>query len=175
MIFTSTDISGVLVVDVEPSADERGLFARTFDRDAFVAHGLQPPMQQCSTSFNPVAHTLRGLHYQAAPHDETKLVRCTRGAAFDVAVDLRSSSPTYLAWVGFELTADNRRALYISPGVAHGFMTLAADTELLYQIEGSYIPEAARGLRWNDPAIDISWPFEPALMSQRDARFEDHA
>lgn len=174
MIFTPTPLAGAFIVEVEPQADERGLFARTFCAEEFARHGLCASFPQCSTSFNHKAGTLRGLHYQAAPHAEAKLVRATAGAIFDVIVDLRAGSQTHRAWFGVELTATNRRALYIPEGLAHGFQTLADGAEVFYQISRPYVPEAARGARWDDPAFGISWPPAAArTISDRDRNWPD--
>lgn len=169
MIFLCTELPGVFVVEVEAKADDRGLFARTYCRDEFTARGLCVEWPQCNVSFNTRAGTLRGLHWQAAPHEEVKLVRCTSGAAFDVVVDLRPGSPTYGKWVSVEITATNRRAVYIPGGCAHGFQTLADATELFYQMSATYVPEAARGVRYDDPTLSIVWPAPPAVISDRDA------
>lgn len=177
MLFRETAIAGAWEIEVEPSSDERGLFARTFDAAEFAARGLSTEMVECSTSFNARAATLRGLHLQADPHGECKLIRCTAGAVFDVLVDLRPDSPSYLSWHGAELTAERRNALYAPRGVAHGFQTLADASELLYMIDRPYEPSSARGVRWDDPAFAIRWP-EPAgerIMSDRDRSYPDHA
>ena len=173
MIFTETSIAGVWLIEPERVADERGFFARTWDRDEFSLRGLDPRLVQCSISFNHLRGTLRGLHYQAAPHEENKLVRCTSGALFDVALDLRPDSPTFKQWFGTELSADNRLALYVPQGCAHGFLTLAAATEVSYQITQFYAPEAARGVRWDDPAFGIAWPGEVEVISERDRTYPD--
>ena len=176
MRFTETPVAGALVVEPEPIEDERGFFARTFSVEEFAARGLDTRVDQCSVSFNARAGTLRGMHYQEAPHGETKLVRCTRGGIYDVALDLRPGSPTYLRWAGVELSADDGRALYIPEGCAHGFQSLADGTEVLYQISTPYVPSAARGVRWDDPAFGIDWPPAPAggrTMSERDAEYPD--
>jgi dTDP-4-dehydrorhamnose 3,5-epimerase len=176
MLFRETPIGGAWVVDVEPIADERGLFARTFDANLFEERGLSGEVIQCSTSLSPVAPTLRGLHYQADPHGECKLVRCTAGAVYDVLVDLRPSSPTHCRWYAVELSSENRRALYIPPGVAHGFQTLVDGSEMLYMIDRRYRPEAARGVRWDDPTFGIEWP-DPVgarIMSERDRTYSDY-
>ena len=174
MRFTETELAGVLVVDPEPTSDERGLFARTFDSAEFARRGLRSHFPQCSVSFNTHAATLRGMHYQAAPHGEAKLVRCTAGGVFDVAVDLREGSPTRGRWVGVELTAANRRGLYVPEGCAHGFQTLADATEVFYQISAEYVPGAARGVRWDDPALGIAWPAaESRVISERDRTYPD--
>lgn len=169
MLFLPTELPGVFVIDVEPKADDRGLFARTYCCDEFAAHGLCTGWVQCNVSFNTRAGTLRGMHWQAAPHEEVKLVRCTTGAAHDVVVDLRDGSPTYRKWVAVEITAANRRAVYIPSGCAHGFLTLVDGTELFYQMSAFYVPEAARGVRWDDPALGIAWPAPPTVVSDRDA------
>lgn len=166
-------IPGVCLIDVDYLADERGGFARTWDREAFAAHGLRTDIAQCSISFNHRRGTLRGMHYQAEPHAEVKLVRVTRGAIFDVALDLRPTSPMYCKWFATELTADNRRMLYIPKGCAHGFQTLADNTEVAYQISTAYEPAASRGVRWNDPAFGIAWPLPVSVMHPRDAAYQD--
>ena len=169
-----TEIGGVFVVEPEPIRDERGFFARVFCVDEFAAAGLITEFVQSSVSFNEQAGTLRGLHFQAEPHAETKLVRCTRGAIFDVVVDLRPDSPTYRRWLSRELTADNRLALYIPPGCAHGFQTLVAASEVLYHITPRYHAPSARGVRWNDPAFGIVWPpAERRILSERDSSYPD--
>jgi dTDP-4-dehydrorhamnose 3,5-epimerase len=174
LIFTATPLPGVWVIDPEPHADERGLFARTFCADEFARRGLETQFVQCSTSFNARAGTLRGLHYQADPHAEHKLVRVTQGAVFDVVVDLRRDSASFRRWYGVELTAANRRALYIPPGVAHGFQTLADAAEVFYQITPAYVPGAARGVRWDDPAFAVAWPAATArILSDRDRDYPD--
>jgi dTDP-4-dehydrorhamnose 3,5-epimerase len=173
MIFRDTAIAGVCVIEPERFEDDRGFFARTWDPDEFGEHGLNPELAQCSISYNRARGTLRGLHYQAAPHEEAKLVRCTAGAIFDVAADLRPDSSTFRGWFGVELSAENRLALYVPEGCAHGFLTLAEDSEVHYQISQAYVPEAGRGVRWNDPAFAIRWPAEVILMNERDASYED--
>lgn len=173
MIFTPTELAGAFVVDVEPRQDERGLFARTWCREEFAAHGLSDALAQCSVSFSPRPGTLRGMHYQAPPHEEVKIVRCTRGAIYDVIVDLRPASPTFRRWFGLELDADNRRMLYVPEGCAHGFVSLVADTEVDYRISQAYVAEAARGVRWNDPAFGIEWPRAVELISERDRSYPD--
>lgn len=173
MIFTATAIPGAFVVDPEPQLDERGLFARVFARDDFESRGLAATVVQCSVSWNAKRATLRGMHYQEAPYGECKLVRCTSGALYDVIVDLRAESPAYLRWVAVELTAENRRALYVPEGVAHGFETLADGTEVFYQISQAHHPAAARGVRWDDPAFAIRWPEPPQVVSERDRLYPD--
>jgi dTDP-4-dehydrorhamnose 3,5-epimerase len=171
MIFTQSPLSGAYVVDMQPHPDERGFFARSYCADEFAAHGLGPELRQCSVSYNARKGTLRGMHYQSAPHEEHKLVRCTAGAIFDVIVDIRPASPTYRRWFGAELTAANRRSLFIPPGFAHGFMSLTDDAEVYYMISVAHAPKFSRGLRWNDPAFAIEWPFPPAVISERDAGY----
>jgi dTDP-4-dehydrorhamnose 3,5-epimerase len=173
MRFIDTAIPGVVVVDIEPREDERGAFARLQCPDEFAAAGHPFAPAQTSLSRNPRAGTLRGMHYQAAPHAETKLVRAVRGRMFDVALDLRPASPTYRRWVAQELSAQNGRALLIPEGVAHGFLTLEPDTDVLYQISPAFQPGHEAGVRWDDPAFGISWPAQPALISPRDATYPD--
>ena len=168
MKFEPTGIEGAFVVHVEARDDERGFFARAYCADEFRANGIELPIAQCSISFNRIAGTLRGLHYQAKPHEETKLVRCTRGAIFDVVLDVRRGSTTYLQWRSIELSGDNRRMLVVPPGCAHGFQSLVDACEVFYQISVPYQPESARGLRWDDPAFAIPWPIKTPLLSQAD-------
>jgi dTDP-4-dehydrorhamnose 3,5-epimerase len=178
VIVRPTEIPGVCVVELQPVGDERGAFARTFDADLFAAHGLDPRVAQCNTSFNRCAGTLRGLHIQLAPFGEGKLVRCTRGRIFDVAVDLRPDSPTHRRSVGFELDCAGTRSLFIPPGCAHGFQTLAEDSEVHYQMTVPFVPAAASGVRWDDPAFSIDWPEPPSggrILSERDRAFPDYA
>jgi dTDP-4-dehydrorhamnose 3,5-epimerase len=173
MRITPTRVAGVFLLDVEPHVDERGSFSRIWCRREFTGAGLDTEVAQASLSFNVRKGTLRGLHFQAPPHEEVKIVRCTRGAIFDVAVDLRAGSPTFKQWVSVELTADNRRALYIPVGCAHGFQTLLPDTEVLYQMSTFHVPSAARGVRWNDPAFGIHWPDDNRVISERDRSYPD--
>jgi dTDP-4-dehydrorhamnose 3,5-epimerase len=173
MTFRETAIEGVWVVEPELYEDERGFFARTWDTEEFDRRGLTGRLVQCSISFNRRRGTLRGMHYQAAPHEEAKLVRCTSGSIFDVAVDLRAESPTYCRWFGTELSAENRLALYVPEGCAHGFLTLTDGAEVAYQISEFHSPDAARGLRWNDPAIEIEWPGEVVVVNERDRSYPD--
>ena len=177
MKFIETPLPGAWVIELEELSDERGWFARTFDAEEFHSRGLNPDVVQCNASFNHRAGTLRGMHYQAAPHGESKLVRCVRGAIFDVAVDLRPDSPTYRAWHGLELSAENRSAFYIPAGLAHGFQTLTDDSEVLYQMGNHYVPEVARGVRWDDPAFAIQWPALDGerVISDKDASYPDFA
>ncbi|HVC97962.1 MAG TPA: dTDP-4-dehydrorhamnose 3,5-epimerase family protein [Pirellulales bacterium] len=168
MRFSETRLEGACLVDLEPLADDRGFFARAFCQREFLARGVHAELIQVNLAFTRRRGTLRGLHYQAAPFEEAKLVRCVRGAAHVVAVDLRPDSPTYLGWDGVDLTADNRRALYVPPGCAQGYQTLVDDTELLYQMSQFHTPSAARGVRYDDPAFGIEWPLDIAMISKAD-------
>jgi dTDP-4-dehydrorhamnose 3,5-epimerase len=168
MIFRELPLAGAFVLEPERLEDERGFFARTFCREELEEHGLDPTVAQCSLSFNRRRGTLRGMHYQAPPAEEAKLVRCVRGAIHDVIVDLRAGSPTFLRHAAARLDADNRLALYVPPGFAHGFQTLADDTELYYQMSAPYAPEHARGFRHDDPELGIAWPLPVAVISERD-------
>ncbi|MGH6911363.1 MAG: dTDP-4-dehydrorhamnose 3,5-epimerase family protein [Phenylobacterium sp.] len=174
MRFSPSGIDGVVVVDIEARTDERGAFARLQCPEEFTAAGHSFTPAQTSLSRNPHALTLRGMHYQPAPHAEVKLVRAVRGRIFDVAVDLRPASPTYRRWTASELSAENGRALLIGEGIAHGFLTLEPDTDVLYQISPSFEPGHEAGVRWDDPAFAIAWPAAPALISPRDAAYPDH-
>lgn len=169
MIFTPTDIAGVVIVTPELLADDRGFFARTFCAREFEAAGLRPTVAQANLSFNHRAGTLRGLHFQRPPAAEAKLVRCTRGRIFDVAVDLRPGSPTYLGHVGVVLDAEQRNALYVPEGCAHGYLTLDDGCEVAYQVSEFYTPGVEGGLRWDDPALAIAWPGPIHVISDKDA------
>lgn len=173
MRFVPTPIAGVIRVEAEAHTDDRGLFARMHCPEEFAAAGIAFVPAQTSLSRNPTAGTLRGMHYQAAPNAETKLVRVTAGRAFDVAVDLREGSPTFRRWTAAELSAENLVALFIPEGVAHGFLTLEPDTDVLYQIAPGYRPGFDAGVRWNDPAFGIEWPSAPTRISLRDAGYAD--
>ena len=173
MIFTETKLKGAFIIDVEPYEDERGFFARSWCEDEFRRHGLNSRLVQCNISFNNKRGTLRGIHYQAAPFPEAKLVRCTMGAIYDVIIDLRADSTTFKQWVFVELSAENRRAFYIPEDFAHGFQTLMDHTEVFYQMSEFYHPECARGVRWDDLAFGVKWPFSPSIISQQDAGYED--
>jgi dTDP-4-dehydrorhamnose 3,5-epimerase len=168
MQFKALPIEGAFLIELELAEDARGFFARVFCAEAFAERGLKTDFEQRSLSRNRRRGTLRGLHYQAAPHEETKIVRCTRGAAFDVIVDLREASPTYLRWHAEELTAENGAGIYIPPGCAHGFQTLIDETDIYYEITPAYVPEAARGIRYDDPDLGIFWPLADAVISDRD-------
>ena len=171
MIFTESPLPGAFLIDMAPIADERGFFARAYCAEEFAAKGLGTGLRQCSVSHNTGKGTLRGLHYQKAPHEEHKLVRCTAGAIFDVIVDIRPRSPHYRRWFGTQLTAENRRSLFIPPGFAHGFITLSDDTEVYYMISVPHAPAYGQGFRWNDPAFAIEWPLLPSVISARDAAY----
>ena len=174
MIFTPTAIAGVVVVETEPARDARGSFARLHCPDEFAAAGHPFTPAQTSLSHNARAGTLRGMHFQAAPYAETKLVRVTRGRAYDVVVDLRPQSPTHRQWAGVELDADKANAVLIPEGIAHGFLTLEDETDVLYQIAPTYSPGHDRGVRWDDPAFGVAWPKTPSVISDRDARYPDY-
>jgi len=174
MRFTETRIPGAFRIDPERLEDERGFFARTFCADAFRARGLACVWVQCSTSVTRSKGTLRGMHWQAPPHPEAKLVRCTRGAVYDVILDLRPASTAFRRWEAVELTAESRRMVYVPEGVAHGFQALEDDTEVFYQMSEAHHPECARGVRWNDPAFAIRWPGADPLLSDRDRHYEDY-
>lgn len=173
MRFEPTALPGVVVVEPERLEDERGFFARTWCTREFERHGLNPRLVQCSISFNARRGTLRGLHYQVAPDQEAKLVRCTMGAIYDVVVDLRPDSPTFRRWVAVELSADNRRMVYVPEGCAHGFQCLQDGCEVFYQMSVFYAPASARGVRWDDPAFGVVWPIAPPIMSPRDRQYPD--
>jgi len=174
MTLEPLELEGAFLVVPERLEDERGYFARTFCTTEFEALGLESGVRQCSTSFNSRTATLRGMHYQEHPHGECKLVRCTRGCVFDVIVDLRPESATYLSWVGIELSAANGLAIYIPQAMAHGFVTLHDEAEVSYQISVPYRSDATRGVRWDDPAFGIDWPVVPMVMSDRDRHFADY-
>lgn len=171
MKFNPAAIVGAYLVEIEPQPDERGFFARSWCREEFLRHGLNASLAQCSLSYNRKRGTLRGMHYQADPHPEAKLVRCTAGAIYDVMLDLRPDSGTFGRWQAFELNAVNRHTVYVPEGVAHGFQTLADDSEVFYQMSESYHPECARGIRWDDPEFAIDWPLPDPVVSERDGSF----
>jgi len=173
MIFIETKLKGAYVIELEKLEDQRGFFARTWDGKEFEQRGLVGKAAQQSISFNNSIGTIRGMHYQKAPYQETKLVRCTRGGKFDVIIDLRPKSPTFKRWFGIELTADNHRMLYVPYGFAHGFQTLREDTEVIYLMSEVYNPEAEVGLRYNDPAIGIEWPLPVTAVSEKDLNWPD--
>jgi dTDP-4-dehydrorhamnose 3,5-epimerase len=173
MIFKETNLSGAFVVDLERFEDERGFFARCWSDEEAAAQGLNPRMVETNLSFNPKEGTLRGMHFQIAPHAQPKLVRCTAGAIYDVIIDLRPESVTFKRWIAVELTAVNHRQLYIPEGFAHGFQTLVDNTEVVYQMSGPYAPESARGVRWNDPLFAIDWPPADRIIIARDQTYPD--
>jgi len=169
MIFTQTDLDDAYLIELELIEDERGFFARSFCRREFEQHGLDGTIMQCNVSYNRKKGTLRGMHYQAPPHEEAKMVSCLRGAMYDVIVDLRPDSATYRRWLAVELTAGNRRSIYIPKGFAHGFQTLEPDTEVLYMMSEFYHPTCRRGIRWNDPSLNIRWPITNPFLSEKDS------
>lgn len=173
MIFTETPIAGAYLVELEPHVDERGFFARAWCRDEFAAQGLTQPFVQANLAQSHDAGTLRGLHFQIPPHEEAKFLRCLRGAVYDVIVDLRPDSATYLHWHAESLTATGRNALYVPAGCAHGYQTLADDTEVFYQVTAAYAPEGERGIRYDDPAFEIEWPREVTGLSEKDRSWPD--
>jgi len=174
ILFRETELPSAYIIEPQRFEDERGFFARTWCRKEFSSHGLNPKIAQISLSYSPLKGTLRGMHYQAKPHQEAKLIRCTRGAIFDVIIDLRKTSPTYLKHIAVELNSENRLMLYAPEGFAHGFLTLQDGTEVLYQMSEFYHPESQRGVRWDDPAFQIRWPFRPTVISERDATYPDY-
>ncbi|MGB7949258.1 MAG: dTDP-4-dehydrorhamnose 3,5-epimerase, partial [Candidatus Binatia bacterium] len=173
MIFSETKLQGAFIIDPQKLEDDRGFFARSWCQREAAAYGLHPQWVQCNVSFNKKKATLRGMHYQCAPSEEAKLVRCTRGAIYDVIIDLRPTSSTYRKWLAVELTAENRRMLYIPEGFAHGFLTLDDNTEIFYQMAEFYVPACARGVRWNDSAFGIKWPMEASVISDKDRNYPD--
>jgi dTDP-4-dehydrorhamnose 3,5-epimerase len=174
LIFKETKLQGAFVIEPETFADVRGFFARSFSRQEFLDRGLEAEFVEAGISFNKRKHTTRGMHYQVAPDEQAKLVRCTRGAIYDVVIDFRPGSPTYKEWEAFELTGENRLMLYIPAGCAHGFQTLADESEVFYQLSGCYAPGSERGFRWNDPAFAIRWPVtEGIIINERDQNYPD--
>jgi len=173
--FHETPLHRVVLIELEPAQDERGSFARAFCEDEFACAGIAMRIKQVNLSHNACAGTLRGLHYQEAPYGESKVVQCVRGRVFDVVVDLRRDSPTYRRWHGVELAPQLRRMMFVPEGCAHGFLTLEDSTDLFYLMGNAFVPEAGRGVRWNDPAFQIEWPAKPLAMSARDASYPDFA
>ena len=173
MIFTETELKGAYIIAPEPVQDDRGFFARIWCQKEFQAHGLTTDIVQCNISFNKKRGTFRGMHFQTEPWEEIKLVRCTVGSIYDVIIDLRPDSATFRQWISVELTADNRKMLYIPVGFAHGFLTLADNTEVFYQMSQWYNADYARGVRWDDPAFSIKWPFEASVIAEKDRKFPD--
>jgi dTDP-4-dehydrorhamnose 3,5-epimerase len=173
LIFTETKLPGAFVIELEKHADQRGFFARTFCQEEFKARGLNPEVLQCNVSFNKRKGTMRGMHYQAAPFAEAKLVRCTAGSIYDVIIDLRPSSPAFKQYFAVELSAKNHKMLYIPEEFAHGFQTLEDDTEVFYQMSQNFSPEHGRGVRWDDPAFGIKWPEDERIIVERDRKYSD--
>jgi dTDP-4-dehydrorhamnose 3,5-epimerase len=173
MKFRETGCDGLFVIELEKLVDNRGFFARSWCAREFADHGLEVAVAQCNISYNEKKGTLRGLHFQQEPFEEAKIVRCTKGIIYDVAVDLRSKSPTFRRWFAVELSEENRRAFFIPKGFAHGFQTLVDASEVLYQMSEYYQPKAQAGVRWNDPAFGIHWPLPNAILSPKDAAFPD--
>ena len=174
MIFVETELRGAWLIEPERLEDERGFFARTWCQDEFAGHGLNPRLVQCNISFNRQKGTLRGMHFQIAPYEEAKLVRCTMGAVYDVILDLRPNSPTWGQWQAFDLTAENRYMLYVPEGLAHGFQTLEDNSEVFYQMSEVYHPECACGVRWDDPTFAIRWPLDEPILSAKDRSYPDY-
>jgi len=172
LIFTETGLKGAYLIEPQTLDDERGCFARLWDKEVFEKHDLDSKLVQCNISFNIKKGTLRGMHFQAAPYEEKRLVRCTRGKIFDVIIDLRPESYSYKKWEGVELSDENYKMLYIPDGFAHGFQTLEDNTEVFYQISEFYRPEYSRGVRWDDKAFQIKWPLKPSVISEKDQKFK---
>lgn len=175
MIFNKTTLADAFVLDIQKRGDERGFFGRTYCEAEFAAHGLATHYPQMNTNYSAKRGTLKGLHLQAAPNEEAKFIRCLSGAAYELICDLRPTSPTYRKWEAFEITAANRRMLYAPPGFGHAFFSLEDDTEITYLCSASYAPGGEWGVRWNDPGFDFKWPFEPSVVSEKDAAWPDYA
>jgi dTDP-4-dehydrorhamnose 3,5-epimerase len=174
MVFKETRLKGAFIIELEKIADSRGFFSRAWCQKEFEANGLNPNVVQCNLSFNTSKGTLRGMHYQIPPHEEAKIVRCIRGKVYDVIIDLRPKSPTYLQWIGVELSSENRKMLYVPENFAHGYLTLADNTELFYQVSHFYFPESESGIRWNDPTVSIKWPQTNGLIiTDKDKNWPD--
>jgi dTDP-4-dehydrorhamnose 3,5-epimerase len=173
VIFTETKLNGVCIIEIEKLRDHRGFFARVWCQKEFEEHNLVSRIKQANVSYNKTKGTLRGMHYQVTPYEETKLVRCTKGSIYDVIIDLRPASPTYTQWIGVELTAGNYKMLYVPENFAHGFQTLEDDTEVTYQVSQFYTPGSERGIRWDDPAFSIDWPIEVQVISDKDKSWPD--
>jgi dTDP-4-dehydrorhamnose 3,5-epimerase len=172
MVFKETRLKGAFIIGLEKIADERGFFSRAWCRKEFETHGLNPNIAQCNLSFNAIKGTLRGIHYQIAPYEEAKIIRCINGKVYDVIVDLRPKSPTYLQWISFELSAENRTMLYVPENFAHGYLTLADNSEVFYQVSQFYSPGSEGGIRWDDPSVNIKWPKIPNLIiSEKDKKW----
>ena len=175
MIFTETKLKDAYIIDINKLEDQRGFFARGWCQREFEEHGLIPTVVQANISYNKKKGTIRGMHYQVSPYEETKLVRCTRGALYDVIIDLRPDSPTYKQWLGVELTAENYKTLYVPKGFAHGFITLVDNTEAYYQVSQFYTPGAEQGIRYDDPAFGIEWPVEVQVISDKDKNWNNYS
>ena len=173
MIFTETNLRGAFIIEIERQEDYRGFFARSWCQREYEKHGLNPRFVQCNVSFNKKKGTLRGMHYQVPPYAEVKLVRCTTGSIYDVIIDLRPESPTFMRYCGIILSAENRKAVYIPENFAHGFQTLENNTEVFYQMSEFYVPESARGIRWDDPAFGVQWPPDERIISHKDRAYPD--
>ncbi len=173
MIFRETKLGGAFIVELEKFEDDRGFFARSWSEREFAGRGLESCLVECNISFNKQKGTLRGMHYQAPPHGQIKMVRCTSGSIYDVIIDLRTESPTFKQWIGVELDAGNRLTLYVPKGFAHGFQTLENETEVFYQMSSPYVPESGRGVRWSDPAFGIDWPIIEGIINERDRAYPD--
>lgn len=173
MKFIETSLKGAFVIEIEPNEDARGFFARTYCEKEFKAHAIEVRFVQSNISFTKRKGTLRGMHYQASPHEEEKIVSCARGSIFDVIVDIRPDSSTYTKWFAVELSSENRKILYVPKGFAHGFQTLADESEVTYQMGSEYVPDAARGIRWDDAKFGIEWPLKITRMSDKDAGYAD--
>jgi dTDP-4-dehydrorhamnose 3,5-epimerase len=174
MKFIETNVKGCLIIEPDRFDDDRGFFSKIWDVNEFRQHGLSTDFAQFNLAFNHRKGTLRGMHFQAVPHEEVKLVRCTRGAVFDVIVDLRRASPTYLQWSGVELSEENYRTYYVPQGCAHGYVTLTDRAEVTYNVSTGYAPQSARGVRWNDPVFGIKWPMQPTVINSRDNTYPDY-
>jgi dTDP-4-dehydrorhamnose 3,5-epimerase len=174
VIFTETKLKGAYIIEIEKLKDHRGFFARAWCQNEFKVQGLTSSVVQANVSSNMKKGTLRGMHYQLSPHEETKLVRCTRGAIYDVIIDLRTASPTYTQWIGVELTEENYKMLYVPENFAHGFQSLKDDTEVTYQVSQFYTPGSESGIRWDDPAFSLKWPIEVQVISDKDKSWPDY-
>ncbi|AJM91281.1 dTDP-4-dehydrorhamnose 3,5-epimerase [Nitrosopumilus piranensis] len=172
MIFTETPLKDVFVIEIKKLTDERGFFARSWDKKIFEQNKLNSNLVQCNISFNAKKGTIRGMHFQKAPHEESKLVRCVKGSVYEVAVDLRVDSKTYLQWFGITLSSENLKMLYVPEGFALGFQTLEDNTELFYQMSHEYVPQSSNGIRWNDPKLNICWPLTPTIISEKDKQLQ---
>ena len=168
MIFNKNRLKDVFTIELDKKEDHRGFFARSWDVNIFKENGLNPKIVQCNISYTKIKGTIRGMHYQKNPYDETKLIRCTKGKIFDVIIDLRKNSSTYKKWESFELSSENFKMLYVPEGFAHGFQSLENDTEIFYQVSQFYSPESERGVRWNDPQFNIKWPIDVTEVSEKD-------